>query len=313
MRRQFSRPMRINTVAFENPSLRIRAVHCRAAAHPCGGIEQSATHTLVLPQSGVFVRHDSRHAAVIADAVHGVFFTAGRPYRVSHPREGGDDCLVLEYAPSALVMALQAVDPEAADRPAEPFRMPAVRLEPHTILERRILWHRLTHGLADDLEIEERAFALFSAAVGSAGAHIPSSSPWRRSARIDLVRDTQVTLASQPALRWSLHRLACRVECSPFHLARAFREHTGVSIHRYLVRARLTQSLDAILDSQRGLSSISLDAGFAHHSHFTAAFHRAFGMTPSALRRQTSTTSPERTPCPRTPRSRPIPVPGTAP
>jgi AraC-like DNA-binding protein len=282
--------MRTSNVTFESDALRIRAVCCRVPAHGCGGIEYSSTSTLVLPQSGVFVKYEGPHDALIADAAHGVFFTANQPYRVSHPADTGDDCLVLEYRPAALLEVLETVDPAAADAPGTPFPPGVVRLDPMIAARRRMLWHRLTRRIADPLEVEETALALFSAAF-TAGRNRPARRRSRRtrSNRAEIVRATHATIASRPSEPWSLDALARRVHCSPFHLAHVFREDVGVSIHQYHLRARLTRALDDILDSTRSLSAIGLDAGFAHHSHFTAAFRRTFGGTPSLLRRCATT------------------------
>ncbi len=279
--------MRTSSVTFESASLRIRAVRCRAPAHGCGSIEYSSAHTLVLPQSGVFVKYEGPHAALVADAAHGVFFTAHQPYRVSHPAGNGDDCLVLEYRPAALLEVLDALDPAAADAPQAPFRAGAVRLHPWVVVRRRVLWHRLTRRIADELEVEETALELFGAAIAAGRDSPPSRHRPRseRSRRAEIVRATHATIACRPSERWSLDGLARLVQCSPFHLAHVFREDIGVSIHQYHLRARLTAALDGILDSTRSLSVIGLDAGFGHHSHFTAAFRRTFGVTPSLLRR----------------------------
>jgi len=282
---------RTSSVSFESDSLRIRAVRCRAPAHGCGGIEYSSAHTLVLPQSGVFVKYDGPHAALVADAAHGVFFTAQRPYRVSHPADSGDDCLVLEYRPAALLQVLEVVDPAAADAPHTPFRAGVVRLHPWMTLRRRVLWHRMTRHLADELEIEETALGLFGAAIAAGRDRPPPRHRPRdeRSRRAEIVRVTHAMIASRPSEPWSLEALARLVHCSPFHLAHVFREDVGVPIHQYHLRARLVKALDDILDSARSLSAIGLDAGFVHHSHFTATFRRTFGVTPSLLRRCATT------------------------
>jgi AraC-like DNA-binding protein len=59
----------------------------------------------------------------------------------------------------------------------------------------------------------------------------------------------------------------------------------GISIYNYVLRERLAQSLDAVLDCDDDLTAIALDGGFASHSHFTARFRSFFGCTPVALRR----------------------------
>ena len=83
-----------------------------------------------------------------------------------------------------------------------------------------------------------------------------------------------------------LAALAQRVYSSPWHLARTFRELTGMSLHRYQLRARMAAALDEVLDSRRDLTTIGIALGFSSHSHFTACFRRNFGVTPSELRRR---------------------------
>jgi AraC-like DNA-binding protein len=75
------------------------------------------------------------------------------------------------------------------------------------------------------------------------------------------------------------------VHFSPYALARAFRRLTGYTIHAYQLQLRLRGSLDRVIGGGAGLSDIAADQGFASHSHYTAAFRRAFGRTPSELRR----------------------------
>jgi AraC family transcriptional regulator len=278
--------VRAQTILFDSDIVRVRAVRCAAAAGGCASTEWSETHSVVFAEAGVFVKHLSRHVSVVADGGHAVFFTANRPYRVSHPMPGGDDCLALELSPPALADALRTVDP-AAEWPDTPFRRTAVPLPPHLVVRRRLLHHRIVQGVASTLEVEEGALALLSGSVRASVERAPEPRAPGREARrrAELTEAAQLIIASQPADRWTLHALARRIGCSPFHLAHVFRDVTGVSIHQYQLRARLTAALDEVLDSARGLSAIAVDAGFTHHSHFSAAFRRTFGVTPSALRR----------------------------
>jgi AraC-like DNA-binding protein len=55
-------------------------------------------------------------------------------------------------------------------------------------------------------------------------------------------------------------------------------------VHRWLLRLRLHASLERVAEPGSDLTTVALDFGFASHSHFTAAFRRTFGLTPSALR-----------------------------
>jgi AraC-like DNA-binding protein len=105
-----------------------------------------------------------------------------------------------------------------------------------------------------------------------------------RSRRAEMIEAAQVALARAPGRAWKLGELAREACCSPFYLARSFRGVVGMPLHRYELRARLAAALDAVLDTSQDLTTIALELGFSSHSHFTAAFRRAYGVTPSALR-----------------------------
>jgi AraC family transcriptional regulator len=280
--------VRAQTILFDSDIVRVRAVHCCAPAGGCAPVEWPETHSIVFAETGVFMKHLGRNTAVVADRGHAVFFTANRPYRVSHPMPGGDDCLVLELAPTALADALHTIDPDSAERADAPFRRPAVPLPPHVVARRRLLHHRIVRGVASPLEVEEGAVALLLASVRASTAHDGEPRGRESARRGGIVESAQLLIASQATTRWTLYTLAQRIGCSPFHLAHVFSEVVGVSIHQYQLRVRLGAALDQVVDSDRGLSAIAVDAGFTHHSHFSAAFRRAFGITPSALRRDAS-------------------------
>jgi AraC family transcriptional regulator len=253
-----------------SPSVQVNFVRCRPHDGGCGPEEHAPADMLVFPLRGVFVKHHAARSRVVADACHALLFAANQPYRVSHPLEGGDECLVLEPSPETL----------GAIRPTE---LGCVPLEASLIAQSRMLLHRLQRRIASNLEAEERALELFARTV-RAPMHRPPQARLR-SRGAEMVEATQVTLAAHPGEAWSLAALARRVHSSPWHLARSFRELAGVPMHRYQLRARLAAALEEVLDSRRDLTTIGIALGFSSHSHFTACFRASFGTTPSALRR----------------------------
>ena len=255
-------------------SVQVHFVRCRPHDGACGPEEHAQADLLVFPLRGVFVKHHAARRRVVADACHALFFAAHQPYRVSHPVEGGDQCLVLEPSPEMLG-ELQGA-PLAC--------VPCVPLDDSLIVQSRMLWYRLERRMASALEADETALHLFAGTVRAPAPRAPQQrAPRSRCAQI--VEATRITLAAQPGERWSLAALAQRVHSSPWHLARSFRELAGVPLHRYQLRARLAAALDEVLDSRRDLTTIGIALGFSSHSHFTACFRASFGTTPSALRR----------------------------
>jgi AraC family transcriptional regulator len=84
----------------------------------------------------------------------------------------------------------------------------------------------------------------------------------------------------------TLSELAATVHLSPFHLARRFKQTTGVSPHQYLIDMRVNAAR-ALLDAgsgQRSLAEIAAAVGFADQSHLTRHFKRRFGITPREAR-----------------------------
>ncbi|MEZ4619900.1 MAG: helix-turn-helix domain-containing protein [Caldilineaceae bacterium] len=56
-------------------------------------------------------------------------------------------------------------------------------------------------------------------------------------------------------------------------------------MHQYTAQLRMRAALERITDPGTDLTAVALDLGYSSHSHFTSAFRRAFGILPSALRR----------------------------
>ena len=255
---------------YRGSTLRIHRVSCRPHDAACGPLEQADTDILVFPLRGLFVKHLRSDHRVVADACHALAFRSGEPYRVSHPVEGGDECLVLE--------------PDPALRSELSLTAKVARLDGAVIAARKLLVYRLARRFATAVEAEERGLELLG---GFRQSRMPEPGSRRlRSRRADIVEATQIELVRDPARAWTLEELAKRVYSSSFHLARTFRAVTGTPIHRYHLRARLTAALDEVLDTPRDLTTIALELGFSSHSHFTASFRAAFGATPSSLRRR---------------------------
>ena len=272
----------------EGSLLRIGCVCCRPQSAACSELEQTCSNTVAFPLRGVFVKHHEHGEEVVAHVGQALFFNAGEAYRVSHPAQGGDDCLVLSCDDAVLHEMLADHDARRAERESVPFRVTHTSLPAAIELQRSLLWHGLRHSEASTLEVETRGLSLLSAVLAQASPGTDRRiKPVPRHARQrDQSHAVAVLLADQPARDWSLAELARRAHASPFHLARSFRAVLGEPIHRYQLRVRLAMALEQVLDASTPLTTVAMDLGFATPSHFTAAFGRAYGVTPSALRKR---------------------------
>jgi AraC family transcriptional regulator len=75
------------------------------------------------------------------------------------------------------------------------------------------------------------------------------------------------------------------VNLSRSYFSRAFKSSTGLAPHQWLLEARIAKAKHLLLESDRTLSEIALDVGFADQSHFTRTFGRQVGQSPAAWRR----------------------------
>ncbi len=270
-----------------SPLLSIRDVCCRPRSAACGAEEQTTGTELVFPRAGLFVTHIGRQR-IVADPTQVLFFNAGDVYRVSHPLFGGDQCTVLVFAPEILADALARYEPHRED-PAE-SRFPATHgpIEPRTILFQQMLNRWLRGPDRDALATEELALRLLHAVVASTyrwrGTRSVRARPATRRAHQDWAEAARTFLAAHFRSPLSLAAVARAVHCSPYHLARIFRREVGVSLHQYLNRLRLGTALEHLAEGSAGLTQLAVELGYSSHSHFSDAFRREFGMSPSTFR-----------------------------
>jgi AraC family transcriptional regulator len=83
----------------------------------------------------------------------------------------------------------------------------------------------------------------------------------------------------------TIRELAAVAELSPHHFIRMFRETVGVTPHQYVLERRLDRARELLQRRTMRLAEIGLHVGFGSQSHFTTAFHRAFGVTPAEFGR----------------------------
>jgi AraC-like DNA-binding protein len=83
--------------------------------------------------------------------------------------------------------------------------------------------------------------------------------------------------------RLGLDEIARCVGVTPVYLTQEFTRAEGIPLYRYQLRLRLTRALIELHHCD-DITGLALDLGFSSHSHFTAAFRSAFGITPNFYR-----------------------------
>lgn len=229
------------------------------------------------PYRGMLVWH-VRGDEIVGDANQVLFVTAGEDCRISNPVSGGYRELIITPEPSVLADIARGIP--LRGHPL--FRSRARRVQPYLqCLRARFLAWANRDSVENELAAEELVLALLRAALDADGPREAVGGSTRR-----LIRQTKEYLEAELASPIRLADVGRAVGASPAYLTHLFRAVEGISLHQYLMQLRLARAL-VELPHADDLTALALEVGFSSHSHFTAAFRRTFGATPSELR-QTS-------------------------
>ncbi len=91
---------------------------------------------------------------------------------------------------------------------------------------------------------------------------------------------------ADPARPWDIPTLARSAHLSPKHFARCFRDAVGMPPMAYLQALRLSRARSELATTSQPVTRVAVGHGFADGAHFTRAFKRQYGTTPSTFRRQ---------------------------
>ena len=238
-------------------------------------------YLVVFPRTSAWIQHAGGRPFV-ADANVVTFYNQHQEYTRRPIASWGDRCDYYAIAPALLRQVVGVWDPPAAGAASRIIRFTHGPSDAHAYLaQRRVYAHVRRHARPDALFVEETMVEVLARLLGMAyGAPRAAGAAPR-----DVVEHAREVLARRFASRLTLPELAAATGASVFHLCRTFRAATGVTIHTYRNQLRLRAALERVRDSRADLSAVALDLGFSTHSHFTAAFRAAYGITPSAARR----------------------------
>jgi AraC family transcriptional regulator len=251
-------------------------VHCSGACRHRSAEECACNTHLVYPYRGAYVRHVG-HDDAVATSNQVLHFNADETFQVSHPIAGGDSSFVLEPDPGVL----REIAPDERMLPGERIRLRTQRttLDPRAQALAALLRHSLQTGAIESLEAETLALTLIHRTLGRRTSREPAGSRGHS----QLVNRAKLALAADLSRRWALSEIAAEVGVSPVYLTQVFQRVEGVPLYRYQLRLRLARALD-LIETADDLSEVALELGFASHSHFSAAFSRAYGRSPTAFR-----------------------------
>lgn len=288
-------------LVFSSPRVRIGRFERHPSAPDFADTGPTGGALLVFPRLAVRIAQAGRRA-VVADPTVVMLYNRGQEYSRAAISPEGDRCDWFGFEPEDIAGAL-----------GEPrFSEPRVPAAPRLVARARALFAHAratgshsgcgsrssprlgsnsgsisgagsssgtssgSRGGPEPLFVEEQALLLLRA-LFPAPANAAVRASWLR-----LTDAAQELLALRFAEPLLLSHLSAALGCSPFQLCRAFRAATGRTVHQHLTALRLHAALEQLPERGRDLAALALELGFSHHAHLSAAFRRAYGLTPSA-------------------------------
>jgi AraC family transcriptional regulator len=86
----------------------------------------------------------------------------------------------------------------------------------------------------------------------------------------------------------TLAEIAGVAHMSPDHFGRSFKEATGLSPHQYVIHRRVERARSLLADTNLTVTEVAHAVGFSNSSHLAHHLRRLLGVSPSALRREST-------------------------
>lgn len=83
----------------------------------------------------------------------------------------------------------------------------------------------------------------------------------------------------------SLEKIAQALNYSKYYIARTFKEHTGMTLHKYIQSRRLDDAARKLAETKQPIVEIAFEAGYSTQQAFTQAFRCMYAVTPQEYRR----------------------------
>jgi AraC-like DNA-binding protein len=233
--------------------------------------ERHALTSVSLVLSGTFVCR-SKHGTSLLSSGSLFLGAAGDVYECSHRHGEGDRCLSFQFEPCFFEDLARDVGPVDFGRNS----LPPLR-DFSDIAVRAIASMENAGGL------EEIAYELASAALRLSQDEraVSARTDARHHRRISNVLRHLEGELTKPHSITELASVAC---LSPYHFLRTFKEVTGTTPHRWLLRARLRDAARRLATGCEQVTQVALDSGFEDLSNFVRGFRAEFGMSPRAYR-----------------------------
>ena len=287
---------------FKSPLVHIIEHHCRGVDTSGSDEEAAGGNQISFPRFGVYQKRNQL-GEFLVDPNFVSFYQKDQPYQVHHPVKSHytdeaiyDISTIFEISDDLLAQMFKKLGCYSENGPA--FQNSIVKVSPTLKAQQYIILNTLNRLQSDEhLEFEEAVLDFLFNVLAVCSEVQLAQFPCCRSGRArndhrELVEQVKLVIGKDFRQKLSLEDIAQQVHHTPFSLARIFKNHTGSTIHSYLLHTRLLHSLEHIMTGPLDhVGQIGVDLGFSTPSHFSTAFLGEFNLSPTAFRQQANAKS----------------------
>jgi len=273
---------------FISRLVRIDKVCCERARRNLSCEECKTEHQISIPLSGVNVRHIAGETYTVTPS-HITLSNRGEEYRVSHPYGSGETQLNIVLQEALLLELLHTNAPDTENHAERPFVDRQLPITSKLHLAVHMLMAATKSVAHQPLELEEATLSLIAHLLSGRNKYANTLTLSKKD--LELAQQAQAMLASCYAEAITLRDIALQLNTSIYHLCRVFKRTTNTTLWSQVQQLRTRAALNQLANGASDLTALGLSLGYSHHSHFTSAFRREVGLTPSAARQVFTTGS----------------------
>jgi len=236
---------------------------------------------------------DTAAPCLFAPRQHNLLYNAYATDHTTFDKQDNLELFILSFQPDRFLQVAEGNGPlldTLADAMAgnKTFRLAALRNMPITPAMYEVM-HAILHcpfaGATKKLYLEAKSLELLALQCGQLEEEVLPKTKLKLSpADIRKLQEVKELLVDDPVHTPTLSGLAKATGLNEFKLKAGFKELFGTTVFGFLGRHRLQLAKTAIEKTDRSLTDIALETGFSSIYHFSYAFKKKFGASPSRYR-----------------------------
>ncbi|MGF6848317.1 AraC family transcriptional regulator [Chitinophaga sp. W3I9] len=272
-------------ILYQSPVCTVHNFLCRCQECSVSAKEYQETFSIAYIRKGNFRFRVFRNEL---DAYSGLFLLCkpGYEHQVAHVHNIPDQCTIFSFTPASegLLMEHAANFSWFFNNPD--IQSILVKATPEMEFLHQRIFSLLQKTRYPSLWAEQLMTALFHLVLSAGDPRhpLPVLNDKQKRNYLPVIEKVKAFIHENYADNVTLPQLAAQGNMSPFHFNRLFKQITAATPYSYLLQVRLKQAALQLCNTGLPVTDIAFSTGFNSLEHFSAAYKKQFGQSPSAMR-----------------------------